>query len=725
MARQIAYRGPDDEQILWDGPVGLAFRRLSIVDLAGGRQPMANEDGTLRLIVNGEIYNHRDLRHELRHEHRFSSRSDSEIVLHLYEERGLEALELLNGMFAIALWDARRRRLVLARDRLGIKPLYYHLSPQRLIFGSEIKAVLAHPDCPRELDWQPVLEYWSNRQLDIPGRRPISFFSGVEHLPGGHRLVLDLERREVDVAPYWELRPLSSEEYDADHRTSDEVVDGYRELLEDSVRLRLMADVELGVFLSGGLDSTVMTLLAAREQSFHTFTVLSQSTLANGDAEAAHKVTRELGLPNHQVRFEWHDLPFTPADWKRLLWLVESPTCEAEQLYKYQLHRFVRRCRPELKVILLGQGSDEFNGGYSTSWIEDLPQDVRSWDTFLERHALARERQALRFRGRAEHLAHWELRPANGHLALPLVRREYLATLAGREPQRHPWHYLAETSRFSLQMYNNWHEDRTAAGNSIENRVPFLDHRLVEYLNAVPPRLHAELFWEKRILRRAFSGSINKSLLERPKVNFYHGVDTRYTYRMMYQLLVADDRMLVRAAFPEEHPVVDREMLDRALDHLPDDPEYRQLPDLLRLVNMGLLEQLARETPEVSAMPELSAVPEEADCVQFDDTEDALRLDLASRRRIALDRVLALTRGVQLVRSESPVHRDQIFYLAVDGRLEYVLERAETAAWIEVLLRLDGKRSLRSILDETGLVEVNIRNHLEEALDYKVVGFVG
>ncbi len=336
MARQIAYRGPDDEQIVVEGPMGMAFRRLSIVDLGGGRQPMVSEDGSLHLMVNGEIYNHRALRGELRDGHRFASESDSEIVLHLYEERGPEALELLNGMFAIALWDARRRRLLLARDRLGIKPLYYHLSRQRLIFGSEIKAVLAHPDCPRELDWQSALEHQQTEYLDIPERRPRSFFRGVEYLPAGHRLLFDLGSQELGVEPYWDLCPLSQDEYAADQRTSDEIVDGYRDLLEDSVRLRLMADVELGVFLSGGLDSTAVTEIAAREQKFHTFTVLSQSTLANGDAKAAYDVTRELGLPNHQVRFEWHDLPFAPDDWKRLLWLLETPLCQAEQLYKYQ-----------------------------------------------------------------------------------------------------------------------------------------------------------------------------------------------------------------------------------------------------------------------------------------------------------------------------------------------------------------------------------------------------
>ncbi len=724
MARQVAYRGPDDEQIVREGPMGMAFRRLSIVDLDGGRQPMTNEDGSLHLMVNGEIYNHRALRRELRDEHRFGSESDSEIVLHLYEERGPEALELLNGMFALALWDARRRRLLLARDRLGIKPLYYHLSRERLIFGSEIKAVLAHPDCPRELDWKQALEHSATEYLDIPERRPCSFFRGVKYLPAGHRLLFDLGSQELDVAPYWTLRPLSPDEYEADRRTSDEIVDGYRELLEDSVRLRLMADVELGVFLSGGLDSTAVTEIAARQQSFHTFTVLSQSTLANGDARAAHDVTRELDLPNHQVRFEWHDLPFTPADWKRLVWLLETPLCQAEQLYKYQLHRFVRRCRPDLKVILLGQGSDEFNGGYSTFWIEHMPEPARSWSTFLEHWALKSERRALRARGGGERLAEWDLWRRDGRPALPMVRREYLASLAGHEPWRHPWHYMADSHRFTLQMYNNWHEDRTAAGNSIENRVPFLDHRLVEYLNAVPPRFHEELFWEKRILRRAMAGSVSEGLVERPKVGFFHGVDTRYTYRMMYDLLVADDRRLLREAFPDEHPVVDRTALHRAFDELPEDPEYGHLPQLLRLVNLGLLEQLVRDVPALADMPETMTVLEEADGTQFDEAADELQLDLASRRDIDLDRALALGETIQLVRSESPEHDGGIFYLAVDDKLQYELERSEMAPWIEVLRRLDGKRSLAGILDETGIAEADIRKHLEEALDYDVVSFV-
>jgi asparagine synthase (glutamine-hydrolysing) len=719
MARQLERRGPDEERTHCEGPLGFVFRRLSIVDLAGGSQPMSNEDGTLRLMVNGEIYNHLELRRRLEGRHSFRSRSDSEVILHLYEEEGLGFLEHLNGMYALALWDQRRQRLVLARDRLGVKPLYYHPGKTELLFASEIKALLADPHCPRSFDWHAALSHRSLNVLGLPGGRLPSFFEGIELLPAGHLLVADLRDGAVDVKKYWELPVLTDEEAAADQRSEQQVVEGYRELLQDAVRLQLMGDVELGIFLSGGLDSSAIAALAAPSGRFHTFTVLGQSTYTNGDAKAAHQVAEHFGLPNHQVLFNWHQSAFTHSDWKRLLWLCETPLCNAEQLYKYELHRYARATRPELKVVLLGQGSDELNGGYSRFWIRHLPEEQQSWTEFVRHFGVLMQRRELVLYG-PRYLESLETR-----FDPPILRQAVLAALAGRDERGGgPWSSIARRSLLNLDLYNLWHEDRTAASNSIENRVPFLDHRLVEYLARIPGRLHEAMFWEKRILRRAMARHLPESLVQRPKVGFFYGEDERYTRRMMYGLLTADAGALVEEAFgsPEAvHPVLDRLALGALLSRIPEDPEYGGVDDLLALTNMGLLERMAREVPDLKELPEPVEVLPAVAIEDWGAQEASLKLRLAARREMDLDRPLGLAPNVRLVREAGPGCEKAPLLLAVDDVLTYTLEPSELGSWIDVLERLDGKRSLREVLAELELPEAAIRKHLEEALDFEVV----
>lgn len=711
MGEQIAHRGPDDEQLYCDGPLGVLFRRLSIVDLDGGRQPLVNEDGSLALVVNGEIYNYPELYAELRDRHQFRTRSDSEVILHLYEEHGLGFLDRLNGMYAIALWDRREQRLILARDRLGIKPLYYSVARDRLIFGSELKALLAWPDCPREVDWAAAL----------PGLQRVfteattSYFAGIEHLPGGSVLVADARRGAVEVRRYWQLPLPGDDELAADTRSDAEIVAGYGDLLADAVRINLRSDVEIGVFLSGGIDSVSVAALAARERPLHTFSVLGLSTLTNGDAAAAHRAARHLDLPNHQVLFQWHDGKFSPADWKRLLWLVETPLCEAEHLYKFHLHRYARAHRPGLKVMLTGQGSDEFNGGYGRVWQPGVPAEAQSWSGFMA---------ALRAYERWS-LERPELRTLEERAGKPVVRSELLAALAGRALARHPWHFHATEAIGALQQYNLWHEDRTAAGNNVENRVPFLDHRLVEYTMRVPPARREALFWDKRILREAVRGLVPEELRERVKVPFFFGEDTRYTRRMIFELLMADDRALVREALGDgEHPVLDVHAVEEALEAVPRDPEYAGLDPLLVLVNMALLERMARDLPAPPAASAAEVLPA-VTINDWDSEQPQIALRLAHRRaEIDLDLVPVFPAGTYLVREDNTAIAAPVSFLVVGEQIQFFFDEAECGPWVRVLRRVDGKRTLRELLAELQLAEVDVRKYLEEALDYRVLTLV-
>ncbi len=714
MGHQIAHRGPDDEQVFIDGLFGAIFRRLSIVDVAGGRQPLFNEDGSLMLMVNGEIYNHHELRSCLKSSHQFRTQSDCEVLLHLYEEKGESFLKDVNGMFALALWDKKRQQLILARDRLGIKPLYYTESNQRLLFGSEIKALFAYPDCPREFDWEQALGYQSQQM----GQDLSSFFKDINYLLAGNLLIADAKRTRIKQ--YWTLPLLSDDAYASDTRSKQDIIDGYGELLVDAVKLRLMADVEVGLFLSGGIDSVSVAAFASQYQSLHTFSVLSQSTFQNGDAKAGYLAAQQLNIPNHQILYSWHDNPFTPEHWKDLLWLCETPLCNAEQLYKYHLHRYAKQLRPNLKVVLLGQGSDEFNGGYSVDYVKnyrpDLDEKERNWSAFVDIFSDF-EKDALIAK------ANTQLSQYGG-----VLTKDFLASCSQQTHYPHPWFYYVNLHVRNLQMYNLWHEDRTAAGNHIENRVPFLDHRLVEYVANIPPKHYEALFWDKEILRQAMKPHLSDELSQRPKCPFFYGEDVRYTRRMMYKLLVANDSELIREAFFENNDAIfDKNALEELINAIPEEPEFSLIESLLPLANMGLLANMAKETihQSQSHVESIDLLPE-ITIEDWEKQEDDLALKLAIRREqtALLDRVIVFAPGVKLLKIDHVSDDNAYSYLSIDDRVEYELSEIEMKDWLAVLRQIDGQRSINNILSELNIPAAKVHKHLEEALDYGIIHFV-
>ena len=526
MGQQLARRGPDDEQFYDDGLLSLVFRRLSIIDLEGGRQPIWNEDHTILTTVNGEIYNHGEIRRRLQGRHTFASQSDSEVVVHLFEDLGSSLMPELNGMFALLVWDTRQRRLLLARDRLGIKPLFYAWLGDSLIFASELKALLAHPDCPRELDWRDI-EQGSGQPGHIP-----SFIHGVHHLPGGHYLMIE-NGGTPDPRAYWSIRdhfpePGAAALPNADHYV-DPYIERYGELLEDSVQKYLMSDVPVGLFLSGGIDSSLLAALAAKAQGqLHCFTVVEDSIIESGDADQAAKVTAELGLPHYPVRYDVRtvldELDFDLAKFEYLIWAVETPRFRLEWLLKHELHRFSKTRIPDLKVMLLGQGADEFAGGYSRS----AGRESASWQAYVDRI----ERQDLDSRRLKAGIPPYLLEAlADGYPTSPDAR--------GLAPYHR--HMLKRIS--VLQGYNLWHEDRTSASQGVEARVPFLDHRLVELLASVPASLHEALFFDKHIVRRQLAKSLPSYPPDKLKVKLYIN-----TAKGSIEKLRTD---LVRRIFPE------------------------------------------------------------------------------------------------------------------------------------------------------------------------------
>ena len=349
----ITHRGPDDHGLFIDGRVGLGHRRLSIVDVAAGQQPMTNEDGSLHIIFNGEIYNHADFRPALEGRgHRYRTHCDTETILHLYEEEGKRAVEKLRGMFAFAIWDQRKSELFIARDRLGVKPLYYvHAADGSLYFASEIKSLLAARAVTPEINFRALPDYLANHATS--GEETL--FLGVKRLLPGHTLLWRDGR--IDIEKYWEVSFAGAA--GETHRRDDDYIEEWSELFRESVRLRLMADVPLGMFLSGGIDSSAIAAVMSRlvDEPVKSFSVAFAEREAN-ELEYARVVARAYRTDHHEVVVSPEEFF---AALPKLVWHEDEPLAHPSSVALYFVSRLAAR---HVKVVLTGEGSDEMMAGY-------------------------------------------------------------------------------------------------------------------------------------------------------------------------------------------------------------------------------------------------------------------------------------------------------------------------------------------------------------------------
>ncbi len=702
MGDAIQHRGPDDTRImLWEN-VGFIFKRLSIVDVAGGGQPMETDDGSVCAMVNGAIYNHREIRSCLAHRGALRTRSDCEVIPYLYLERGLALFAPVNGMFAVALLDRRKRRVVLGRDRLGVKPLYYCVadSGRVLVFASELKGLFAHPAVPRSFDWRGS---FADLHQDTQPRELHSGFVGIERVPAAGLVDVDLDRGTLAIKEYWKL---PERDEPSARRPASSYVDDYRALLEDSVRLRLMADVGYGLFLSGGIDSSMIAAIAARAGPFPTFSVLSRSTAGSGDAVFAHDVAAALGLPNHQVHFDEEDIAVTPDDWRRILWHCEMPGLTAEQLFKFGLHAYARQRYPSLKVMLLGQGSDEYNGGY-LPWLlhRDIDSSPGHWDS------AGRYLRSVQ----AEHAA--------AAAGIPGAYRDlfqdgtlqpgFACHQAGRPEVRETWDLYVGYYRKNLD-YHLWHEDRTAAAHAIENRVPFLDFRLVEFLARIPVAHHAELFVNKAILRRAAAGILPERFAARPKGAFFYGKDEKYAFRMMYAILQRNGGELIEQAIAGSARTggpLDPDRFRTYAARVGKDPSRREFPRLMHLVNMGLLADIADR--RTASVPRAAATPVEV--VGFPDwARAAARRPVADVQESGDDVVVMLAPGwrVVTIAPGEPGTLAPGVYIVNGTHADEIT----SPAWAKFLLQVDGRRTIGQIVGAGRLNQSVVSKHCRRAV---------
>lgn len=532
MMTVIQHRGPDDAGSYRNGAIALGMRRLSIIDLEGGKQPVANETGDVRLVFNGEIYNFRSLQGELCDRgHRLRTASDTEVIVHLYEERGEDCIHELRGMFGFALWDNEGQRLLLARDRLGIKPLYYADVNGVLIFGSEIKSILQHPEISAELDANALNNFLSLKYVPAPQ----TLFKGIYALPPGHLLTCD--RGGVKVRQYWDLsfpEPVKWSENECAER-----LDG---LLRESVLLHLQSDVPFGAFLSGGLDSSTIVALMAEylNQPVNTFSIGFEDHGSKlSEAHSARLVAERFGTRHHEV-------VITAADFldyaERVVWHLDQPVGDMACFANMML---AESAAQQVKMVLTGEGGDELFAGYAR-YAGERFRSVAKWIPGWAGNGIARTvsllpglrrpklaLHALVQREEASRLVHWfPLFPT--YEKAQLLSKEMqgeISTLASAE-QLFGEHLAKLDSSVALNrmLYVDtklWlpddllaRGDKMSMAASLEARVPLLDHKLVEFAAMLPPHLKLHRLTRKYLLRKVASKLLPGPILRRKKQGF-------------------------------------------------------------------------------------------------------------------------------------------------------------------------------------------------------------
>jgi asparagine synthase (glutamine-hydrolysing) len=539
MCDTMIYRGPNDEGLYVEGPVGIGMRRLSVIDLDTGHQPISNETKDIWVVFNGEIYNYREVAKGLvERGHRLTTVSDTEVIVHLYEELGDECIQKMRGMFAFAIWDRPRARLFLARDRLGVKPLYYFWNTRQLVFGSELKALLAHPVVRRELDPQGLLYYL--RYSYIPD--PLTIFRGVAKLPPGH--VLSLTGRTLEVKPYWDgaIPPpepaLVSEE---------EAVRGLEHCLQESVRLRLVSDVPIGAFLSGGIDSSLVVASMAREMArpVSTFSIGFEEESYN-ELPYARQVAKHLGTDHHELIVGPQGCELI----ERLVTHFDEPFGDASAIPTYYLSKLAAQ---QVTVALSGDGGDELFAGYdryrvdlARSRFEALPRAARQLmgltsdllpagfygKRLLRNISLPAQKRYL------ENISY--INPRDFDMLLTpdvhgeLVRIGYANRIMGEYFER-----VAGSQRLAQLQYLDTKTylpadvltkvDRMSMAHSLEVRGPLLDHVLVEYVAKLPVEMKFRDGTFKYLLKRVAEKLLPGNIVHRKKQGF--GVPLEYWFK--------------------------------------------------------------------------------------------------------------------------------------------------------------------------------------------------
>jgi len=538
MSDAIRHRGPDGEGLYICDQVGLGHRRLSIIDLQGGNQPITNEDHSLSIIFNGEIYNFVELREELgKNGHIFKTRSDTEVILHGYEQWGTDCLNHLNGIFAFAIWDQVQKRLFIGRDHIGVKPVYYVVVGNRFLFASEIKALLQDTECPREVDLSALGELFTLRYVPSPK----TLFRGIKKLPPAHYMMVTAQG--VEVRKYWKWKPKIRKSWD-----ERVLIENYQDLIEDAVRLQMRSDVPVGLFLSSGVDSGLLLALMSKQANrpVHTFTIGFEGGERSNETSAAREMAQHFGADHTEMMLSPRDYQ---DYYQRYLWDLEEPVGNETAAAFYFVSLIASR---KVKVVLTGQGADEPWAGYHryigarySELYSRLPQLLTDKlldplvTRFVKNELLRRGVKSLNqpdMLARLVSIYSFFSADMKAQLFQPWILDHISADGAeARDALRELQSDVKDLDPLSQMTYLDTRAnlpddllmvaDKTAMTNSLEARVPFLDYRIVEFAETLPPQLKLRWLQGKYLHKKAIEKWLPKEIIYRKKKGFANPID--------------------------------------------------------------------------------------------------------------------------------------------------------------------------------------------------------
>lgn len=526
----MTHRGPDDAGVYLNKNIGLAHRRLSIIDVAGGYQPLSNEDDTVWIIYNGEIYNYLDLKETLKSKgHVFKTNSDTEVILHAYEEFGVGCLEYMRGMFAFAIWDDRKKQFFGARDRLGIKPFYYYNLNNCFIFSSEIKSILLDERVNKVIDDQSLFYYLNVRYIPAP----YTIYKDIFKLEPGHYVLI--KNNQVDIRCYWDVQPLEWSEHG--RRKTEDVEAEFMSILQDCVRMRLMSEVPLGVLLSGGIDSSMVVALMSKiaDQQIKTFSVGYEQDYGINEFSYARIVARKFGADHHEIPISTQDFySFLP----RLVWHLDEPISDPATIPLFFLAEFSRK---SVTVVLSGEGADEILAGYYIykkmllmERFRKIPKAIRETLIINLLHSVFKSEKHRKYLN----LARLPLEERYRGVSRAFQNNSLEQLLKSNSPFQDSLnhHYnqyydrVGKAHPLNKMLYvdlKNWlpddllmKADKMTMAASQELRVPFLDHRLVEFAFSLSPKEKINGDSTKHLLRKIAAEILPQEIIKREKKGF-------------------------------------------------------------------------------------------------------------------------------------------------------------------------------------------------------------
>jgi asparagine synthase (glutamine-hydrolysing) len=527
MMRSIAHRGPDESGIYLGEDISLGHQRLKIIDMKTGKQPIHNEGDSIQIVFNGEIYNYLDLRIDLEKKgHRFYTNTDTEVIVHSYEEYGIDCVNRFNGMFAFAIWDSNTKQLLLARDRLGIKPLYYYFDGDKFIFASEIKAIFEYEGIEREVDLNALNEYFTYRY--VPTNR--TMIKNIYKLLPGYILIF--EDNKINVSRYWDLKESITNKSESYYTSK------LRELLRESVKMRLMSDVPLGVYLSGGIDSScIVALMSEIRDNIKTFSIGFGS---EGKSEVGYAkfVSEYFGTEHYEVNVDEEDLKILPE----MVWHLDEPIADAATLPTYVISRFAKK---EVTVVLAGEGGDELFAGYDNyrimmfghNYSKIIPNFLKSNVSSISKH-LSEHSNAKRvfdlMCAKDEHERYLGI--------ISLFNKEETGEFGFNKKNSSADYFPNDMKLLNKLLYfgiNTWlpndflmKADKMTMAHAIEERVPLLDHHIAEFSFTLPPNLKLRGMTGKYIFKKAMVGILPKRIIYRRK----HGYNAPMDYWFKHSL---------------------------------------------------------------------------------------------------------------------------------------------------------------------------------------------